>query len=92
MVARIGSPMVPFVSRMAGSDGLVVAHVLVHGQYDAGFLAGFDRLGCLGVLAEWFLREDAPDDAATQAALMTSSWLSGGTATSSTSMDSSSSN
>ena len=48
----------------AGSDGLVVAHVLVYGQHDAGLFAGFDCLDCLGVLsAEWFLREDTLDDA-----------------------------
>ena len=48
----------------AGSDGLVVAHVLVHGQHDAGLFTGFDCLDCLGVIsAKRFLGEDALDDA-----------------------------
>ena len=48
----------------AGSDGLVVAHVLVHGQHDAGLFTGFDCLDCLGVIStERFLGEDTLHDA-----------------------------
>ena len=46
--------------RFAGTHRLVVAHVLVHGQHDAGLFAGLDGGDSLGVIrADRLLREDA---------------------------------
>ena len=45
IVAKTGSPMVPLLQQgFGGAHGLVVAHVLVHGQRDARLLASFAPL------------------------------------------------
>ena len=45
--------------RLGGAHGLVVAHVLVHGQDDAGGFARFHGLDGLGVIrSQRFLREN----------------------------------
>ena len=49
-----------FEQCLGGAYGLIVAHVLVHSQDDAGGFAGFDSLDSLGVIgSQRFLRENA---------------------------------
>ena len=46
--------------RLGSTHRLIIAHVLVHGQDDAGFLADFDCLHRFSIITtKWLLREDA---------------------------------